>query len=753
MSGPAREGAKSPPSTQPRQERGASRSSLAWTFVLALFIRLLYLAQMRGTPLGAALLGDEVLYEGWARRLAAGETGVEGAYYQAPLYAWFLALLFQLGAGFEAVKVVQAILSSAACALLHASGARWLGSSVGRVTGVLAAVQAPLMFHDLLLQKTVLVSLLTATVLWGLVSWLDLGGEDGEGEGQAGGRRAMLHAAGVGLALGLLAATRESAVVLLPVVLVLAWRRPAAGGTRAVLVASGALALALLPWVVRNSVVAGELTGVTTNLGPNLFIGNNAAADGLYHSLVPGRGYAGPEQEDARRIALASLAGEDGARTLTARGVSRFWAARAFDWMRTEPVAALALTGRKAALLAVDREWMDSRAIAAHAHTSSVLRLLQPLSGMGIILPLALLGFTWSRRRRELRLLLVLALIAFAAQLPFFVFGRYRAGILPFLLPAAAVAALELVSVREWRRRAVGVAIAVVLIVLAHVGTLARESPLAQTSDNLGVARWSSGDASGARSSWRAAIAQDPDLASAHFNLGRALAESGDLGGAAEELAEAVRLQPAFLADAHLIAASMQQRAGEFAQALTILAEARRVAPLRAEVELERARCLRALQRMAEAEDALERALVLRPEWPDALNNMGLCLVDQGRVGEALAAWERATRADPGDRRVLYNLAWHLATSGDESVADGPRAVGLAQEVLRLGERAGDGSRAARLDLLAIALARAGLFAQAEQRAQEALDACRPEEAALRAEIDNRRREFMAGRPFVPGSR
>ena len=56
--------------------------------------------------------------------------------------------------------------------------------------------------------------------------------------------------------------------------------------------------------LVRNHRAEAPLLQLTTtNLGSNLWIGNHPGANGLYTGMLPGRGNAEFEQEDARRIA------------------------------------------------------------------------------------------------------------------------------------------------------------------------------------------------------------------------------------------------------------------------------------------------------------------------------------------------------------------------------------------------------------------------------------------------------------------
>jgi protein O-mannosyl-transferase len=69
------------------------------------------------------------------------------------------------------------------------------------------------------------------------------------------------------------------------------------------------------------------------------------------------------------------------------------------------------------------------------------------------------------------------------------------------------------------------------------------------------------------------------------------------------------------------------------------------------------------LGRNEEAEKSLRASLVLRPEYPEALNNLGLLLLEKDPRG-AEDCLRRALRADPMDMEAANNLAVALARQG-----------------------------------------------------------------------------------------
>jgi hypothetical protein len=122
------------------------------------------------------------------------------------------------------------------------------------------------------------------------------------------------------------------------------------------------LALVLVPVAARNSIVGGGFYITTSQFGPNLYIGNNPAADGTYQSLRYGRGAPEYERQDATELAEHALG-----KTLTPSEVSSYWTDKALEFITSHPAAWLRLTSRKVALLWNATEMLDTESQDAHA--------------------------------------------------------------------------------------------------------------------------------------------------------------------------------------------------------------------------------------------------------------------------------------------------------------------------------------------------------------------------------------------------
>ena len=127
------------------------------------------------------------------------------------------------------------------------------------------------------------------------------------------------------------------------------------------------------------------------------------------------------------------------------------------------------------------------------------------------------------------------------------------------------------------------------------------------------------------------------------------------------------------------------------------------------------------LMRRGRVNEAIEHsgeALRIRPGDADAQNNLGLAMLQTGDTKRAVAHLEKALEINPGHMNAEVNLAWVLATSSDDSLRNGARAVQLAEDVKN---RAGH-PNAIVLRTLAAAYAEVGRFAAAISAAQQAIE-------------------------------
>ena len=181
---------------------------------------------------------------------------------------------------------------------------------------------------------------------------------------------------------------------------------------------------------------------------------------------------------------------------------------------------------------------------------------------------------------------------------------------------------------------------------------------------------------------WRDTVEKRPTNPRARLNYGIDLYAAGRLPEAERELSEAVRLKDSSAA-AHA-----------------------NLGPV-----------LCALGRLDEGISHLERALALDPEYTTVHGNLGEAYATQGKRALAAKQFARAVEVSPDNPFLLNRLAWLLATSPEDEVRNGTRAVELAGRAVLLTSRQDIMS----LETLSAAYAEAGRFDEAVAAGREAL--------------------------------
>jgi tetratricopeptide (TPR) repeat protein len=639
---------KAAPTLQARQTlpSRASILPLAIIFIVALAIRLLHVWQIRRAPLFDVLIGDARAYDLWAQRIAAGDWIGSEVFYQAPLYAYFLGLVYTI-AGHDpmVVRVCQAVLGSAACVLLADAGSRLLSRPVGIAAGFMLAVYAPAIFFDGLIQKAALDLVLLALMIWIIARWLIERPE----------RRAPW--VWLGITAGALSLSRENALAF--VVVLVVWAATGAGRVtrgslaRAGLVLAG-LGLVLVPVAARNAAIGGGVYITTSQFGPNFYIGNNPAATGGYDPLRPGRGGAQYEREDA-----TALAERAAGRPLSPAEVSRYWTGRAFTFIREQPGAWLRLMVTKAGLLVNATEIMDTESQDAYEEVSAPLAATAWFAHFGVLVPLALVGMvvTW-RDRRPVGVLLAMTGVYAASVVIFYVFARYRYPLVPFLVLFGAAGLVGLPRFLSEAPRPVAltsVALAAGLALVVNRPIVDPDLTRAVTASNLGQALWADGRRDEAIAQYQRAVALQPAWAPAYFSLGNALREAGRPAEALTALERAVALDPTHARARYSLGTTLVTL-GRPREAIEQLRQAVAALPEFADAHRALGIALATDGRLADARQAFATAVRLAPDSAEAHNDLGVALARAGELAAAVEHFERALALEPDFAEARRNL-------------------------------------------------------------------------------------------------
>jgi tetratricopeptide (TPR) repeat protein len=472
------------------------------------------------------------------------------------------------------------------------------------------------------------------------------------------------------------------------------------------------LAAALVLVTVRNIVVAGYWSPVSSPAGVHFYIGNNADADGTYRS-VPGITADIQRQDaDARRIAEQNTG-----RALDDHEVSAYFYGLGWSWIRLHPGDAAKLFARKLRYIFNPAHISPTFSYPFFAYDAKTLLALLAV-GPSLLLPFGLVGLLFgivrvADRRPEYLIWCSFVPIHALAVAVFFVTERYR---LPLLVPLCVGAggaidyALDAIEYRRARlAEAVGFVALVGLAFLVNRPMTAddgRAEERTRMAEAL-VAREQFDDAE----RWVAEAERiHPHPGLVHFRVGRLLLAHNRPGAALNHFQRARLIDPSVPVADYAIGQALLD-ANRPKEAIPHL-EAALKAGVQADLagfDLARARAA-----IGDKAGALQVLQSLKPENPDSLQGwtmLGELARQLDASSLAAAYFAQAVRISPRSPKVREDLGHALAMMGrhSEAVAQFEQAVAL------------DSSDPAAHLNLAVAYAEAGRKADARKHAQEAL--------------------------------
>ena len=644
-------------------------------FVLGLALRVVYVLELRSSPLADFPVLDELYHVEWARALAAGNWIGDAVFFRAPLYPYLLGVVFSaLGENLLAARLVQAVVGALACPAVYALGRRLFGGREARLAAAVAALYPFLIYYANELLIVTLAVLLDLLLLLALLRADELPS------------RRRWFAAGV--VAGLSAIARPNVLVFLPgVFLWMWWRartgrereedtrvRERSGGTaggphggrkargragfrtaaaRFALVLLGT-SVAVVPVTLRNYYVGRDFVPIASQGGINFFIGNNSSSDGA-SAVLPVLGESW-QNEDAERIAQAHAG-----RELKPSEVSAFWYARGREFILGRPGAAARLFLRKLVLFWDRYELANNKDVYFFGNMSVVFRSLAWLN-FGLVAPLALVGmFLTVRRNPGAALAAVFVVSYMAGILLFFVNARFRLPVVPVLMVFAAAGALRLVryavrgDVRRLTPALLALAAAALFVNYDFYGTHLGDR--AQTHMTLGRASAARGRAEEAIREYRRAIELSPGYAKAYNSMGLSLEALGRDDDALEAYLKAAELDTT-LASVRNNIGSLHLRRGDVQTAKEWFERALDLDEYLEQAHMNLAMVLAQEGDLPGAEYHLRAAVTANPEFKEAWDALGRVLEETGRLGEAAGINVSAASAciiEPGEAKDLVN--------------------------------------------------------------------------------------------------
>ena len=159
-------------------------------------------------------------------------------------------------------------------------------------------------------------------------------------------------------------------------------------------------------------------------------------------------------------------------------------------------------------------------------------------------------------------------------------------------------------------------------------------------------------------------------------------------------------------------------RQGKLDDAISLLQAAVALRPDNSPAHENLAKALLQKGEVTEALSHYRKLLELQPDNIEVHNIVGTVLIQQGRLRDGVEEWQKVLAIQPDNGNALSNLAWVFATSPDDPLRDGKKAVQLAEDAMRISGR--------RIPIifrtLAAAYAESGEFSKAIQVAQKGIE-------------------------------
>ncbi|MGB8656677.1 MAG: tetratricopeptide repeat protein [Candidatus Zixiibacteriota bacterium] len=633
-------------------------------FLVAFIPRLVHLLSIANNPFFHFPIIDAQTYDDWAQAIAKGHWIGDKVFWQAPLYPYFLAIIYRIfGHDLFLARLIQLLLGSVNCLLLYKVARAVFNSKVALIVFLIASFYGPFIFFEAELLNPVLVIFLSLSLILVLLSF----------DRQP--KTIKLLAAGV--ILGLSSITHGLTLIFLPFAIlwtvVVLWKKQVA--TRKIVNYSLCLLIGFLLVIfsttIRNWLVGKELVLVSSNTGINFYVGNNPDYDRTT-SIRPGIEWEeliqGPMREGMMKSSERS---------------AFFWK-QALSYMTGQPISYLRLLFKKFLLILDGYEIKRNQDMYMFRSFSPVLSVLL-WKGLiyfpfGILLPLSLIGMIifWRDRHNskskalEPILILYFILSQVIALLLFFVCDRYRLPLVPFLIAFAGYALYRLYEILKTKKSKDIVALLALFLIFALVSNISRHEPTAKDQAeehyNLGTVYGRQQKADQAVEEYEKALSYQPDHLMTHFNLAFLYQQHQKTQEAIDEYQQVIKLFPdAALAYNNL--GQIYEQKGDRQTAEQLYLKASELHPLLPDPLYNLGNVYSTEGKYAESKDRFEACIKVDPAYYKAYNGLGDYYYRTGETDQAIEFFHKALRIRPDYEVAHSNLGTAYIQKGDRQAA------------------------------------------------------------------------------------
>ncbi len=505
--------------------------------LVAFIIRIIYCIQLaQNNPTINLFIHDSAHFNNLARQVTEHGPILERSFYLSPLYTYFLALFYKIGIeNVLIIRIVQFLLGSIACGLTFLIGKRFFPRAVLIIAVAIQIFYAPILFFEGNLLTTSLVLFLTLLSCYLLIRFTE--------------NYKYILAILSGLAFALAITGRPNLLVVLPIpilYLILTKNADEKQTTRFRSTLPWAIGF-VLPFIfttTHNYLADKTFIPLTSHGGINFYIGNHDHASGVWEAPEGMSASVGAiNVEQARQVAE-----EETGRELSPTGVSNYWYRRTFRFIILNPISWLGLMLKKTFLFWSGYEIPLNFDYYFHQNFSFLLKT--PITQFYFIFPFALLGMIIGIKEWKKRWLLYgFVTTYFLSVIIFFVSGRYRLIVIPFLLLFAGHGIYwlyDLIRQKNYRLFAISSAVLLVLLVLntTYAFHKIKQSNFSNDYYNIALAKLYQQDYDKAIYWGKLAAKAAPKNPDIHYNLGIAYIKLQQYQAALEAFIQTLELNP-----------------------------------------------------------------------------------------------------------------------------------------------------------------------------------------------------------------
>jgi tetratricopeptide (TPR) repeat protein len=247
------------------------------------------------------------------------------------------------------------------------------------------------------------------------------------------------------------------------------------------------------------------------------------------------------------------------------------------------------------------------------------------------------------------------------------------------------------------------------------------------------------------------ALEIDPDYLQAILLRAQVHEQQGDLAAAKADVDEALKDRPgsdradrqAAVATALGMRGFLSIGTGDYSDAIGDFEKLAKIAPKNKQLLVQLGLLYALNKQPRKAVERYTDALAIEPADFLALRGRADSNLNIGKHAEAVTDYEAALKLKPEDSGVLNNLAWVLATSPEDSVRDGKRAIELGAKAAELT----DNKQSHILSTLAAGYAESGNFDKAREWSQKAVDLGN-DDAETATQLKKELESYQANKPW-----